>query len=477
MKTEAKVGIFVFLGLCMLFLLSTRVNTLNSIGSEGYEVDAILDSAAGLEEFSKVKMRGVEAGYVKSLTLERGRVVARMFIYEGVSVPTDSMIVLAQENMLGGRYVEIQPGHAAQTISEQGTIDRQEQRAQLDETTQAIKEAADEFRMFITEAREIITPDTRDDLKQTFANLREVTDSLKVVISENRDNISSSIGELKEMAKSLRSAGEKFGAMSDKFGVSADSINAKLPQIVNRLDTLIANADTILEENRQPLKNTVQNANEFFDEGKNAVQSVDSFFNEGKAVVQKLDAYLEEVRQSEIEVSMHVESLLDDSLTKSYFSVSYRPNPTKYYMLSVSGAEDYSLYDEAGDFREPTRRDDIKYRISAQFGKRYDDLLLRAGMIESSGGVGMDYFLLNDQVRAGLELYDFDGRNDIRGDNPHAKAYFRYSFLKHIDTYIGVDNFLNDDATNFFIGAGVRFVDDDLKTLVGTVSGAGGFLK
>jgi phospholipid/cholesterol/gamma-HCH transport system substrate-binding protein len=80
--------------------------------------------------------------------------------------------------------------------------------------------------------------------------------------------------------------------------------------------------------------------------------------------------------------------------------------------------------------------------------------------------LGADYYLLNDSFKASAQVYDFNAVNDIRGTRPHAKVTARYTFLKHLDLYGGYDNFLNDKADNAYVGLGVRFFDDDLKTLI-----------
>jgi len=59
-----------------------------------------------------------------------------------------------------------------------------------------------------------------------------------------------------------------------------------------------------------------------------------------------------------------------------------------------------------------------------------------------------------------------NAQNDIRSEEAHAKVTARYTILKHLDLYGGVDNFLNDQSRNTFVGLGVRFYDDDLKTLI-----------
>jgi len=145
-------------------------------------------------------------------------------------------------------------------------------------------------------------------------------------------------------------------------------------------------------------------------------------------------------------------------------------------MLDLVFTDDYSMVDKNNNFKEPSQFDDTDMKISAQFGKRFDNFLVRGGLIENSGGVGIDYFMYNDKLKTSLEIFDFDSKNDIRGNNPHSKFSIRYSPIKHIDTFIGYDNFLNKKANNIFFGAGVRFIDEDMPTLIGTLGG-GGFTK
>ena len=97
-------------------------------------------------------------------------------------------------------------------------------------------------------------------------------------------------------------------------------------------------------------------------------------------------------------------------------------------------------------------------------------------MIESTGGVGVDYFMMNDKLKASFEIFDFNAKNDVRSDSAHAKVSLRYTMLKHLDLYAGYDNFLNNESKNFMLGFGIHFIDDDLKNLLGTAN-VGSFIR
>ena len=147
-------------------------------------------------------------------------------------------------------------------------------------------------------------------------------------------------------------------------------------------------------------------------------------------------------------------------------TLDYKPSDTKSYQFDIVGMDDYSRLGEDGRVIEPKKHEKSKLLVSAQIAKRLGDAKLRAGLIESTFGAGLDYYMFGDRLKTSLDLYDMNAQNDVRGDKMHAKFSARWTLLKHLDIYGGVDNFLNSDISNTFLGMGVRFYDDDLKTLI-----------
>ncbi|SMC10086.1 MlaD family protein [Nitratiruptor tergarcus] len=488
MKIEAKVGLFVAIGLVFLFLLTTQVNKFSNLGKKGYEIYALLDDASGLEKNAKVKIKGVDVGFVKDLGLEGAKVKALLFIFEGVKIPQDSIIVLQQQSLLGTKYLAIEPGSSTEYVQKGQTLQRQKEFVSFDQTSTTINDAAKEFKSFIAELRKSIAGASGEDLKKSIENLQEITQNLKELIKKNHDNISASIENIKKMGEELAAAGKKFGNMSDKFAYTADSINKDLPKILQRVDeitlylrdsgkdlkdklpilmdrfaTIEEDLQDILKNNKQPLSR--------------AIKSADNFFSSGSSSFKKLDNYLAAIGKSQIDVNFNSFYMIDDNYNKNSFSVSYIPTPNKYYILGIVSMDDYSQKDKNGNFIPPKKHEDAAYYVNAEYARRYANLRFRLGLIENTGGVGLDYYLFNDKGEASVDLYDFNAVNDVRGDEPHLTLRYRHRFLKHLDAYIGADNILNDKCRNFFVGMGLDFVDEDMKYLLGTVSGAGSFIK
>ena len=115
-------------------------------------------------------------------------------------------------------------------------------------------------------------------------------------------------------------------------------------------------------------------------------------------------------------------------------------------------------------------RFDRSFLVSAQAGWTLEPFAVRLGLIDSTGGAGVDYSF-NNRIRVTGEAFDFSHRT---GDNnPHLRLYGEYIFRQAKPTtptiFIrsGVDNVLNHTA--FTLGGGIRWRDDDLKYLLGSV--------
>jgi phospholipid/cholesterol/gamma-HCH transport system substrate-binding protein len=88
--------------------------------------------------------------------------------------------------------------------------------------------------------------------------------------------------------------------------------------------------------------------------------------------------------------------------------------------------------------------------------------------MESEFGLGADYFPFDDEkLQVSLDAYDFSDSNTDR--KPHMKTSLYYNFTKNLYLNVGYDDFLNSDTKSGFIGAGLIFLDEDLKYLFGKV--------
>jgi phospholipid/cholesterol/gamma-HCH transport system substrate-binding protein len=453
MKTEAKVGVFIFIGIIFLFFMTTQVNDLNISSKKDFKISGIVSNIAGLEKNAKVKINGLDVGFVKSFELIGDKVKINMVLKKKIDIPINSTIMLAQSSMLSGKFIEISLGNANEYISEGISLTNEKTFASFEETSDSVDQAANEVKLFISELRNMLNSGTREDVQTSITNIKSFTQRLDNLIKNNEAVFSETIHNFNEMALDLSEASRSFGDMSVRFSSTADTVNDRLPSILDRFEVIEKNIDEILVENKKPLKNAIASANKFFSEGGDAFG--------------KIDKYFDSMEKSQLELALRGEYQTNDSYMKSYLSVKYFANPTKFYLLELVSTDNYSL--ENGVANSPQKHEDAETLITAQLGKRFHDIVFRGGITESTGGMGIDYLMQKDRLKASFDVYDFNAVNDVRGDNAHAKISLRYNVLKHIDVYAGYDNFLNSESANVFAGVGIRFIDEDIKSLVGSV--------
>ncbi len=467
MKNEVKVGLFIFLGLLSLMFLTLQVNSLQDFNKKGYTLYTIMADASGLTKKAKVKMRGVEIGNVEGLTLENSNVKIKLFIKKGVKIPKDSITTLTQDNFLGGKYVKIIPSQSYVFYKPEDVITKYINTVSMDDVMANVNTAVDDIKILIKKLNKTLDKKSIANIKETIANIKDSSKMLKSVLKTTDNKLPVLLNNANDLVLEYKKAGvtlngklpdimKKTDMLVAKFNKTGDIINAKLDKLMSEYIKLGENANGILRDNKHGIKN--------------AVASAKDFFTNGGESFKKIDKYLSSLTKSQILVDIQSNYMARDDYFKTTASIAYLPVPTKYYILGVTSTKDYSNLSKTDlDHQEN------KVYISAEYGKRFDNILLRGGIIENTGGAGFDYFLDHDRVKLSTDIYDFNAVNDVRGDNPHLTFKGTYTYLKHIQFTGGVDNILNTDARTFFLGVGVKFKDNDLKTVLS--GGASSFLK
>lgn len=461
MKLEAKIGLFVTVALAALLILSTQVTSLGKWGQKGYAVHVYIEDASGVEKQTNVSMNGVIIGAVEEIAIDGKRVRLTLQINEGVLIPDDSSVIVAQESLLGSKVINILVGDSTANLGVGGTLAQSKRYASFDQTSDSVNAAAKELELLMRDFRSTLDEEHRKAIQEAIIAFRDVGVNLNGVIGENREDLHLAIANFKDMSagfsqtantvnKDLPAIMERINSLTTRMDNISGSLEHSLPEAVDKFVKIEDNVSAILVENRTGLKNTIDSAGAFF-------KTADDAFS-------RVDSLLSNYTNSELQVAIHTDYMMRDGYAKTYLGVSYLPNPETYYMLDLVSTDDYSKV------ALPQKHDEGEMYISAQYGKRFDNTLLRFGAIESTGGFGVDHFMKHDKIKLSAEAFDWNAVNDIRGNSPHLKAQASYKMLKHLELYTGWDNFINAKAQNFYFGLGLRFIDNDLKYLSGAAT-------
>jgi phospholipid/cholesterol/gamma-HCH transport system substrate-binding protein len=109
-----------------------------------------------------------------------------------------------------------------------------------------------------------------------------------------------------------------------------------------------------------------------------------------------------------------------------------------------------------------------KNTVNFQVGYNFHGTILRAGLFESTGGVGVDKALARDKLLFTVEAYDWT--RDVKP--PHLRLEGRWYLNKNLFAFAGWDDPVWKQRSSYLLGAGVTWGDEDLKYLLGTAASA-----
>ncbi|MBL3702849.1 outer membrane lipid asymmetry maintenance protein MlaD [Sulfitobacter sp. BDSS02] len=109
--TEVVTGGVVLAAAAAFALYATQTTGLGT-STSGYDLTASFRSLEGVSVGTDVRLAGVKIGAVSGVELDTQtyRAVTTISVREGIEIPDDSAAIVASEGLLGGNFVEINPG-------------------------------------------------------------------------------------------------------------------------------------------------------------------------------------------------------------------------------------------------------------------------------------------------------------------------------------------------------------------------------
>ena len=124
-KLDFVVGLFVvFAAASVVFLALRAANISDAVTGDSYVVRAQFDHVGSLSSRAPVKSSGVRVGRVRAIVFNNENFVAEavLEIENQYAFPSDSTFAIVSGNLLGGQYVEIEPGGAEDNIKPDSVV-------------------------------------------------------------------------------------------------------------------------------------------------------------------------------------------------------------------------------------------------------------------------------------------------------------------------------------------------------------------
>lgn len=433
MSRELRIGIFVGTAIVILAVFIFYVGNLSLLFKKaGYAISVDFDSAEGLEKRAVVKMSGVKIGFIKDIRLERRRARLLLNIFAGVEIPKDSKATAAMLGLLGEKYLDIIPGNSTENITPGGTLTG-ETSVGFERIGGLLASVGTELKAAGGAVKEMLGPETKENLNRALENLASVSADLKDLIGRNQKGIQDTVG----------GASRAFQNMDKKV----EEVAAALAETVKLVKDMAA-------ENRGSLKLDLERIQDVIGKMEEALKLLTSSLEK----IAKGEGTLGKLVQDP-GLYMKASDALDDvrSAAKPLAALRGRFDlQADYYGRSellrsaVAAGLWFSpnVFVEGGLVRNPWTK---AFTFSLSGGTRWGGLVPRAGIIESEFGLGLDYYAFDDRWSVGLEGFDFN-----RAESPHYRLYSRFSPAKRFYVIAGVDDFSLAARREFFFGLGVE---------------------
>ena len=206
---------------------------------------AYYDDVTGLMESSRVKMRGVEIGNVRSISLMGDKVKVELSIDAEYAdmIPDNSVAEVASAGLMGGMEVYIIQGDSETMMKDGGTFEARMRPDMLGDLAGKGGELLDNLNVTVDNLNTLLDANG-ENIGQLIANLESVTSSIDSMLASSSDDIEGALGDLRSFTTMLSDSSEGIKAMiSNLETFSGDLADADL---VNQLSATVDSINEVI---------------------------------------------------------------------------------------------------------------------------------------------------------------------------------------------------------------------------------------
>jgi phospholipid/cholesterol/gamma-HCH transport system substrate-binding protein len=475
----AKVGLFVIVVGAASVLIFRFVSRTTGTGG-GYGVFAEMKDATGLAPQSRVMMAGIAVGTITSIRLDRGMARVDIRMMPDVALHDDATVGKRSAGILGEYFLALTPGTDGRpTLKDGDEIKIIIESPSTDQIISDLARIADRVKLVAENlAATIGTPEGQQEMKSTLKNLAAVTEALNETVRENRDTIRKTLLNVEEITNK---SGPELRAILDNVRSITTDVRQMLSQNEGEPKGGVGQVrETIERVNRasaslESALSHIDSVSARIDKGEGTVGRLtkdETLINEVQGVVEDVGDFVGTLNRFQTIVGLRADYNFVSNTIKSYVELRLQPAEDKYYEIDVindpRGFTSFQQVDvdttnptQPAHYREVRTTTSNAFRFGLQFAKRIGPFTGRFGIIESTGGVGLDIDLLRDRFEIRQDLFGFG--EELQ---PRWRVALWYEFIQRLWMIAGVDEIFNKDRRDYFVGLQLRFNDKDLKALL-----------
>lgn len=484
--TPFKVGVVVLVAVGAFVWMFGQVEEGIGDDASGYRVYALFDDASGLNPKTRVTIAGIDVGEIDKIELAGTE--ARVWIRVNTPLRSDAIISKKQTSLLGEYALQLSPGYTGEPLQD-----------------------GDQIKNIRTD---VSPADLMGDLKKITANVTDITQSLKSVIGGGEgeqkliailENINRTVADLQKavaenapkvdvVVDNVVRVTEEARRLTNEFRAGAGRILDDAEAVTRNVRDIVGDNTGVVQEGFDGVKGAVrrlQDALDKLDGTLDAAKSIAVKIDEGQGTIGRLvnddrlidsvndlvdesGSFVRQITRLQTIVAMRADYYISRGAVRNAVDLKLQPRPDKYYMLSLvddprgstSVTETITNTSDSSEdpiIREQRTTTEDRFRLSLQFAKRIYMFTGRIGLIENTGGVGLDVHLFDDSLKISADLFSFDANVW-----PRLRLDAMYTFFTHLFIAAGIDEVLNEEVTDAFVSIGLTFNDEDLKAILTT---------
>jgi len=216
---EAKVGLFVLIGLIILFYMSFRIGEMGTKLKGGYTVATVFDSVTGLATGADVDIAGVSVGKVSSIQLEDGRARVVMMIKKNIKLGKDAQAMIRTHGLMGDKFVSIKPGNPSQgTIPPGGEIAKTIPPVDIDQLLANLGDVAKDLKSVMGTFQKVFGGEKgAQSVRNILNNFEEFSANINKMVKDNSDRITTIVKNFETFSGELSKIDKKANTLLDNL--------------------------------------------------------------------------------------------------------------------------------------------------------------------------------------------------------------------------------------------------------------------
>jgi phospholipid/cholesterol/gamma-HCH transport system substrate-binding protein len=447
---EFKVGLLVVSIGGLIAFMSMQVSDDPSFLGRSKKAWFLLPNASGLIKGSAIKSAGIPVGSIHDITLQDGEARVDITVKSNVRLSRSARVEMLANGILGDKHIEVTPGSPDDAeLEDGGQILTVKNGGSIDDVMTQVGELATSLKEVAKNLKEAVSDDgtNKHILGRIVQNVEKLTADLAEMTADNKDDIREIVDQVHNITGTLD---DLVNDESDK-GFKKTWKNAMV-----HIDTSLKNIDDIttkINKGEGTIGKLISDE-QTSDDVSSAIEGISGLVDTANKISTGIDFnsyYLSSVGNAKTSLGITIQPGLD-----RYYYLGAISDPAG--VVETTNTKTTPAGGATSDVEEvKTYRSKIK--ITAFYAKNFFNWTLRGGIFENTGGIGVDYHMLDSKLTASFDAFDFD--------KVQLRTALNYKILYGFYLTAGYNDMLNNrDAQSFYAGAGLFLTNDDLKLLL-----------